>query len=148
MLETILSVILTVLLTVLLLALLLKRTMRQFIDGELQGILDDVGSSIGTQLNEVIASPNVKKAMSVLGSKSGEVRADKALKTRVADQLMGQYPALKMVLDQFQITPLEGLSLMNDPMIGPMIKGAISKFTGSLANNGGPQLGSGSVGYG
>lgn len=153
MLETILSIILTSLLTLLLLGLLIRRTIRKFLEGDLQNILNDVGDSIGTQLNEVIAQPGVSKAMSVLGKKSGEVRATNALRNRVADNLMQKYPAMNMVLQQLDITPIEGLQLLNDPMIGGPLRGILASASkglgGILGGDGSSQpQGNDKVGYG
>jgi len=90
-------------------------------------ILDDVAISIGEQLSGIVEKPAVKQAMSMMGNKSGEVRADKALRSKAADAILAQYPSINLVLDQLDMTPVEGLQLLNDPLIGPFIKGAISK---------------------
>lgn len=123
MLETILIVLNTFLLGALI-AILLK--FKQAIP-DIQQILDDVGHSISEQMTQIFEKPQVSRAMSVLGKQSGEVRATKALRNKAADGLLAQYPSIKMVLDQLDISPIEGLQLMNDPIVGPMIKGALAK---------------------
>lgn len=93
---------------------------------DIQQVLDDVGASISSQLSEIFSKPAVSKAMSVLGKKSGEVRANKALRNKAANALLGQYPSVGLILDQLDMTPVEGLQLMKDPLIGPIIQGALS----------------------
>lgn len=122
-LETILSVIFTAFLTLVLLALYIRRT--------LPVILEDVAVSAGEQITEglktTFADPNVKKAFSVLGKQSGEVRADDALRNKVADKIMEEVPSINYILEQLDLTPIEGLKLMQDPIIGPYIQGFIQK---------------------
>lgn len=100
--------------------------LRRWIPTLLQQALTDVGS----QINETMSAPVVKRAMSILGSKSGDVRADKALVSRVSGQIVGELPLLGKILEQFDITPEEGLKLINDPMIGPFIQNALAKLQG------------------
>lgn len=125
MLETIVSIVLTALLTLLLLSLYVKRT--------LPNILEDVaigaGESITEKLKETFENPNVKRAFSILGNKSGEARADKALQNKAANAVVGQSPVISLALEKIGITPLEGLKLMNDPIFGPTIQGMIASFT-------------------
>jgi len=59
--------------------------------------------------------------MGILGKQSGVVRADTALKNKVADKLLDNQPVLKRVIDYFDISPMEGLQLINDPMISNLI---------------------------
>lgn len=99
---------------------------------DIQQVLDDVGSSIGEQLTSIFEKPVVKASMTNLSKKSGEVRADKALRNRVAEKAIGSNVLLKKALDYFDVTPIEGLQLMNDPMIGPFIQ----RFIANLAQGG------------
>ena len=94
---------------------------------DIQQILDDVGSSIGEQLTGIFEKPIVKASMTQLGKKSGEFRADKALKTRVAEKALGQSIIVKKALEYFGLSPLEGIELMRDPTFGPIIQGFIAK---------------------
>ena len=129
---TVFSVASTVLLAVLIVLLLkIKRDLP-----DVQQILDDVGESIASQLGSVFEKPSVSKAMSVLGKKSGEARADKALRKRVAAQAMEQMPGIGIILDQFNLTPIEGLKLMNDPLIGPLIQRGIAAAQKGIGNLG------------
>ena len=89
-------------------------------------LLQECLNDVGDQFSEMWEKPQVKRAMSVLGSKSGEVRASAALKNRVAEKALGQNIILKKALDYFEITPLEGLQLINDPTIGPVIRSLMS----------------------
>ena len=115
---------LIVLNTVLLGALIvLLATFKRGLPDLLQGALNDVGG----QLSEIFEKPQVQRAMSVLGKKSGDVRADKALKNRVADKALGQSVIMKKALDYFGLSALEGIELMQDPTFGPIIQGFIQK---------------------
>lgn len=89
----------------------------------LQGALNDVGN----QLSDIFEKPQVKRAMSVLGKESGQVRASSALKNRVADKALGQSIVVKKALDYFGLSALEGIELMQDPTFGPIIQGFIMK---------------------
>lgn len=129
MFQTALSLISTVLLAVLI--VLLLKFKRELPD--IQQVLDDVGASISEQLGDIFAKPAVSKAMSVLGQKSGEVRANKALRNKAAEGLLARFPSAKFILDQLDITPIEGLQLMNDPIVGPMIQGALQKGLSGLS---------------
>jgi hypothetical protein len=113
------SCVLTALLTIGGLTLYFKRT--------LPAILEDAGANISDMLTEVFEKPTVKQAMSLMGKKSGDVRANKALVSKVSGKIMQQYPFLSTILNQFDITPEEGLRLMQDPMIGPWIQGMLQK---------------------
>jgi len=88
----------------------------------LQGALNDVGA----QFAEIFEKPMVKRSMSVLGKQSGDVRADKALRNKAAEGLLAKVPSAQFILDQLDMTPIEGLQLLNDPLIGPIIKNALA----------------------
>lgn len=79
-------------------------------------------NDIGKQLKKTFGDPNVKRAMSILGSQSGESRADNALREKAADAIVSQSPMIGMVLEQFGISALDGLKLMNDPLFQPLIQ--------------------------
>jgi len=108
-------------------------------------LLTDVGmgltEQIGEALGQMIEKPMVKRAMSALGTKSGEVRADKALVDRVADSVLDSSPLVKMAIEKLGISPVEALSLYNDPTVGPIIQGILSsgldpaKLLGSASSN-------------
>lgn len=90
----------------------------------IQNVLDDVGGQITATLKD----PQVKHAMSIMGKKSGEVRADSALRERVADSVISQSPVIERVLEELDITPIEGLKLMNDPLFAPIINQVMGKL--------------------
>ena len=94
---------------------------------DIQAILDDVGASISETFEGTFKNPAVKNFMSQMGKKSGDVRADKALKERVADKALGNSILIKKACEYFGITALEGLELMQDPTFGPIIQGFIQK---------------------
>ena len=124
--------------TALLLGLIvLLATFKRGLPDLLQGALNDVGS----QLSNIFEKPQVQRAMSVLGKKSGDARASTALKNKVADKALGQSVIVKKALDYFGLSALEGLELMQDPTFGPIIKGFITKggegLMKGLNNNGG-----------
>lgn len=102
----------------------------------LPNILEDVAVSAGEQITTLIKNeltgPQISKAMSVLGKKSGEVRANNALRSKAANKLLEGIPSINFILDQLNITPVEGLQLMNDPLIGPFIRGALQKGIAGL----------------
>lgn len=93
---------------------------------DIQQVLDDVGASIGDQLAGLFEKPMVKRAMSTLGKKSGEVRANSALRDKAADKLLEGVPSVGFILDQLDLSPTEGLQLLQDPLVGPFIKNAIA----------------------
>jgi len=89
----------------------------------IQCVLNDIGE----QLSKIFEKPTVSRAMGIIAKKGGEVRADKALKERVASKVVDNHPILKRALDYFEIEPLEGLSLLNDPDVGPLIQGFLAQ---------------------
>lgn len=137
MFELVLSCLLTAVLTVGILAVYLRRTMP-----DIQEILNDVGAGISETFEGTFKNPAVKNFMSQMGKKSGDVRADKAVRNRVAEKALGQSVIVKKALDYFGLSALEGLELMQDPTFGPIIQGFISKGGQGLLkgfnNNGAP----------
>lgn len=99
---------------------------------DFQQIFDDFGGSIGETFEGLVKDPMVSRSMSVLGSKSGDARASKALKNKVAEKALGQNVLLKKALDYLDITPIEGLELLNDPTIGPTIQGLMANFQSGI----------------
>lgn len=134
MLITLLNMVGTAMLTSIILLWGLRRT--------LPTVISDVGLSVAEQINEKLKetfeSPNVQRAMSILGKKSGEVRADNALRNKAADKLLEGYPSIGFVLDQLDLTPVEGLQLLKDPLIGPFIQGIIQKGMVNLTKGANP----------
>ena len=131
MFELLFSCVLTALFTVGILVFYLRRTMP-----DIQEILDDVGASISESMTgmsktvtESFKNPAVKNFMSQMGSKSGEARASKALKNRVAEKALGQNILLKKALEYLDITPMEGIELMGDPTVGPVIRNLMAGFS-------------------
>ena len=102
---------------------------------------DEVGTEFANKIGETIKgaleTPAVSKAMGILGKHSGEARADAALQKKVASKLLDQMPAIGMILEQFDLTPVEGLKLMNDPLIGPLIQRGLAAASGALGKFGG-----------
>jgi len=114
---------------------------------DIDEVLSDVGVSIGEQLKEIFENPTVKKAYSILGKKGAEVKADTALRNKAADKLLEGYPSIGFILDQLDLTPVEGLQLLKDPLIGPFIQGALQKGLKGLQNPGSNSSSSSGVGY-
>lgn len=110
---------------------LLWRYLHRSIPELVQNVLNDVGK----QLEKTFENPTIRKAYGILGQKSGDARAEKALRVKVADKVMDENPIIKKALEYFDIEPLEGLQLLNDPMIGPLIQGYISKLQGGIHGN-------------
>ena len=121
MLLTLISIVVIPLITFALLSLYVRRALPR--------ILEDVGLSVSDQINEKIqgtfAEPNVKRAFSILAKQSGAVRANDALRSKAADKLLEGVPSIGFILDQLDMTPTEGLQLLNDPLIGPVIQNFI-----------------------
>lgn len=101
----------------------------------IQSVLNDVG----VQLKTAFADPMVKKGMSIIGKQSGEARASRALQNKVADKVIGQSPVIERVLEEFDLTPLEGLQILNDPILGPLIKPHVQKFLSGIPGTANPQ---------
>lgn len=129
-----LTTILSLISAILLLVLIIKLTIFQRSMPNIDEVLNDVGISIGDQLKQIFENPTVKKAYSILGKQSGEVRADAALRNKAADKLLEGYPSIGFILDQLDLTPVEGLQLLKDPLIGPFIQGALQKGLKGLQN--------------
>lgn len=89
----------------------------------IQNVLDDVGE----QLQEMFANPTIKKAYSILGKQSGEVRTDNALREKAANAIVQEIPSVNIILERLGIEPIEGIKLMNDPIFAPIIQGFIQK---------------------
>ena len=124
MLLTCLSVLNTFLIGVFIVILLkFKASIPDLLHDTVQAGLDTVGETF----SGIFEKPQVKRAMSVLGKESGNVRADKALKTKVAEKALGQSVIVKKALDYFGLSALEGIELMQDPTFGPIIQGFIAK---------------------
>jgi hypothetical protein len=108
--ETIVIIIGTGFFTATLLTLYMRRTLNNI----LTEVGQDVGEqftaatqSIGQQLKESFTDPNVKRAMSILGKQSGEVRLNAAAERDVANALLDQYPEAKILINQFAPDILE-----------------------------------------
>ena len=104
-------------------------------------IIQEGLNTVGDSMSKILAEPQVKRAMSVLGSKSGDARASKALKNRVANKALDSNIVIKKALDYFGLTALEGIELMQDPTFGPIIQGFIAKGTQGLMKGGQGLLG-------
>lgn len=87
---------------------------------------------LGGDINNIFAQPAVKKAMGIIGKRSGEVRHDEALREKVANRLVGQSPAIQYVLDFLGIDAIDGLKLLNDPLIAPLIAPYLEKGLSGL----------------
>lgn len=110
---------------------------------DIDEVLSDVGADISNKLSEIFQEAPVKRAMSVLGKESGKSRASEALKNKVAEKAIGSNIVLKKALEYFDISPMEGLQLLNDPTMGPMIKGVMANFQGGLSQGGSSSPGGG-----
>ena len=104
---------------------------------DFQQIFDEFGEGMGSTISALVKDPMVSRAMSTLGKKSGDVRANTALKNKVATKLVGQNLLLKKGLEYLGISPFEGLELMSDPTMGPMIQNVM----GMLQKGAGKALG-------
>ncbi|GAI25173.1 unnamed protein product, partial [marine sediment metagenome] len=85
-------------------------------------IFDNLGGDISATFKEIVTNPTVKASFSNMGKQSGDVRAAKALKKRVADTVVSKNVLLKKGLEYLDISSVEGLELMADPTLGPVIR--------------------------
>ena len=91
-------------------------------------VFDNLGGDISAAFSEIVSKPVVKASMSQLGSKSGDVRAARALKKRVADTVVSKNLLLKKGLEYLDISSVEGLELMADPTLGPVIRNVMASL--------------------
>lgn len=89
-------------------------------------VFDNLGGDISAAFTDIVSQPVVKASMSQLGSKSGDVRAAKALKKRVADTVVSKNILLKKGLEYLDISSEEGLELMADQTLGPVIRNVMA----------------------
>lgn len=89
----------------------------------IQGVLNDVGN----QLTETFAKPSVARAMGIIGAHGHESQSDNALREKVAEKVVSESPVIGKALEYFGISPVEGLKLMNDPLLAPLIQGFLNK---------------------
>ncbi|MBA7530986.1 hypothetical protein ES705_23197 [subsurface metagenome] len=110
---------------------------------DFQQIFDDFGGSIGETFEGLVKDPMVSRSMSVLANKGGDVRAARALKKRVADTIVSKNVLLKKGLEYLDISSEEGLELMADQTLGPVIRNVMGSLqdgaSGLLSGFGGGQ---------
>lgn len=130
-----LSVILTSLVTLGLLALYMRRTIPK--------ILQDVGADIGEQFKEIFVDPNVSRAMSIIGKKSGQVRHDAAAENALAEGLLNNVaPEIRMILDKIDPELINkygpetilGLAAKYGPLIQRFLPGGLGSLGNMLGN--------------
>ena len=98
------------------------------VDENVQQAITDVAGQISESFQEVFETPSVSRAMSVLGKKSGQVRADKAVLNKFSDNLPEIMPSLGILAEKLDMEPLEMVQLTNDPLVGPIIQRFIGSF--------------------
>lgn len=110
-------------------------------------LIQDGLNTVGETLSELFEKPVVKASMSHLGKMSGDVRAAKALKKRVAETVVSKNLLLKKGLEYLDISYEEGLELMADPTLGPVIRNVMASLqdgaSGLLGGLGGGGQGQG-----
>lgn len=114
------------------------RDLKQYstnVEKNLQEAIVDVSGQISERFQEVFETPSVSRAMSVLGQKSGQVRAEKAVLNKFSDNLPEIMPSLGILADKLDMEPLEMVQLTNDPLVGPIIQ----RFLGSFGKPQGEQ---------
>lgn len=100
--------------------LLLLRFLRSVPD-LIQAVLNDVGASITEQLNEVL-TPTMKRGLSLASQKGNQAKANIALREKVASKITAQSPIVNKILEYFDVSPMEGIKILNDPMLAPIIQ--------------------------
>lgn len=98
------------------------------VDETIQQAINDVSSQISENFQAVFETPSVQRAMSVLGKKSGQVRAEKAVLNKFSDNLPEIMPSLGILAEKLDMEPLEMMQLVNDPLVGPTIQKFLGKF--------------------
>jgi len=106
-----------------------------YVFDEEHGVVPNIGRAFQQGISETFAEPNVKRAMSILQSQGVESRVDNTTREKVADKVMESYPIAQKALEYFNITPIEGLKLMNDPMFAPIIQKAIGQLGGGTTSD-------------
>ena len=96
--------------------------LRRYIPSLMQQAINDIGEQLTEGITANIKDPQVKRAMSIIGKKSGDVRADKALREKISNKIIEESPLIGKVLEYFDVTPYEGLKLLNDPFLAPWIQ--------------------------
>ncbi len=108
-------------------------------------VFGNLGKDISATLEEIVTNPTVKASFSNMGKLSGDVRAANALRKRVADTVVGKNLLLKKGLEYLDISSEEGLELMADPTLGPVIRNVMASLqdgaSGLLSGVGGGQGG-------
>ncbi len=95
---------------------------------DFQQIFDNFGGDISATFKEIVTNPTVKASFSNMGKQSGDVRAARALKKRVADTVVNKNVLLKKGLEYLDISSVEGLELMADPTLGPVIRNVMASL--------------------
>lgn len=98
------------------------------VDSTVQQAITDVASQISENFQAVFETPSVSRAMSVLGKKSGQVRAEQAVLNKFSENLPEIMPSMGFLADKLDMEPLEMVQLMNDPIVGPTIQKFLGKF--------------------
>ena len=97
-------------------------------------VFDNLGGDISATFKEIVTNPTVKASFSNMGKQSGDVRAAKALKKRVADTVVSKNILLKKGLEYLDISSVEGLELMADPTLGPVIRNVMGSLQEGTSN--------------
>lgn len=110
-------------------------------------LLDDVGVSIGeaftTAITTMIKDPMSKRAMSILGKKSGQVRHDAAAENALAEGLLNNIaPEIRIVLDKIDPDIIENygaetvlnLAAKYAPMLQRFLPGGLESLGNIIGN--------------
>lgn len=75
--------------------------LRWFLRKEIPIILQEVGEGFGEQLKKTFATPNIKRAFSILGQQSGDTRRESGAERVIAEGILSNVtPEIKIILDQ------------------------------------------------
>lgn len=128
-------------------AVLLTLYMRRTLNNILTQVGQDVGEqftlavgSIGDSIKEQLTDPNVKRAMSILGKQSGEVRLNKAAENAMATAVLDNVaPEYRIILDRIapnfleQYGPEQLLPLIQK--YGPLLQRFLPKGLGQATQS-------------
>lgn len=109
-----------------------------FLKRGLPSLVQDVLNDVGPQFSKILTEGPMKRAMSIIGSKSGAVRAEQAIIEKFNENLPKAIPSLGLIAGQLGMEPTEIMSLMNDPMIGPTLQGLLNQFMAKYLGGKGP----------
>lgn len=115
-----------------------KAELKRFYLNEKQAVITPIENSMSaiTTIMDKFTSGQISHAMSILGSKSGAARANKASLEKFNVLLKAQSPLMNMLSERFDINPDDVMQWLSDPFIGPQAKSLIEQYGGQFLGAG------------